>query len=66
MSAKMALQLNAAVGVVSTVLATTLMWLVLTRPGEVAFAVAQRDYGTMATAIGHELTGLLHALLQYL
>jgi hypothetical protein len=66
MSTKVALQLNAVLGVLSAVFASALMWLVLTRPADVAYAVAQRDFGSMALAIGRELAGLLHAVLRYL
>jgi hypothetical protein len=66
MTVKAALQLNAFVGVASTVAATAMISLVLTRPAEVASAVAQQEYGTLARAVAQELAGWLHALLQYL
>ena len=63
---KLMLQLNALVGVASTVAATAMIALVLTRPAEVASAVAEREYGAVALAIVNELGGWLHALLRYL
>jgi hypothetical protein len=63
---KVALQLNAIVGVASTVAATAMISLVLTRPAEVAFAVAQHEYGAIARAVVTELAGWLHALLRFL
>jgi precorrin-4 methylase len=63
---KVALQVNAFVGVVSAVAATAMMSLVLTRPAEVASAIAQREYGAIAVAMARELAGWLHALLRLL
>jgi hypothetical protein len=66
MSTKVALQLNALVGLASTVAATAMISLVLTQPAEVASAVAAHDYGAVARAVAVELAGWLHALLRYL
>jgi len=66
MTVKAALQLNALVGLVSTVAATAMISLVLTQPAEVASAVAQREYAAVARAMAVELAGWLHALLRYL
>jgi len=63
---KVALQLNALVGVVSAVAATAMMSLVLTRPAEVASAIARHEYGAVAVAMARELAGWLHALLRLL
>ena len=63
---KVALQLNALVGVVSAVAATAMMSLVLTRPAEVASAIAQHEYGAIAVEMARELAGWLHALLRLL
>ena len=63
---KVALQLNAFVGVVSAVAATAMMSLALTRPAEVASAIAQHEYGAIAAAMARELAGWLHALLRLL
>jgi hypothetical protein len=66
MTAKAALQLNAFIGLASSVAATAMISLVLTRPAEVASAVAQHEYGAVARAVAVELAGWLHALLRYL
>ena len=66
MTVKAALQLNALVGLASSVAATAMISLVLSRPAEVASAVAQHDYGAVARAVAVELAGWLHALLRYL
>jgi hypothetical protein len=63
---KLILQLNTLVGVASTVAATAMIALVLTRPAEVASAVADHEYGAVALAVVNELGGWLHALLRYL
>lgn len=60
------MQLNALVGLASTVVAGAMMWLVLTRPAEVASAVANREYGAIATAVAAQLAGWLHALLRFI
>lgn len=66
MSARLALQLNAVVGLASSAVAGATMWLVLTRPGDVALAVAKHEYGAMAAAVGHQLGAWLQALLWFL
>jgi hypothetical protein len=66
MTARLVLQLNAAVGLASSVLAGATMWLVLTKPAEVAYAVANHEYGAMALAVGRELGSWLQALLRFL
>jgi hypothetical protein len=66
MTVKAALRLNALVGLVSTVAATAMISLVVSRPAEVASAVAQHEYGAVARAMAVELAGWLHALLRYL
>jgi hypothetical protein len=63
---KVMLQLNALVGLASTVAASAMIALVLTRPAEVASAVAAREYGTVALAMVNELAGWLHAILRFL
>jgi hypothetical protein len=65
MTARLVLQLNAAVGLASSIVAGATMWLVLTRPTEVALAVANHEYGAMALAIGHQLGSWLRALLWF-
>jgi hypothetical protein len=66
MSARVALQLNAVVGLASTVAAGAMMSLVLTRPEALASAVAQREYGAVAMAIVTQVGGWLQALLHFI
>ena len=66
MGTKIAMQLNAVIGLTSTMAAGAMMWLVLTRPAEVASAVANREYGAIAMAVAAQLTGWLHALLRFI
>lgn len=66
MTVKAALQLNACIGLASAAAATAMISLVLTRPAEVASAVARHEYGAVARAVAVELGGWLHALLRYL
>ena len=63
---KAVLQLNAIVGLVSTLVAGAIMSLVLTRPEAIASAVAQREYGAVATAVVMQIAGWLHAILRFL
>jgi len=63
---KVALQLNAILGLVSTLTASAIMSLVLTRPETIALAVAQREYGAVAMAVVTQIAGWLHALLRFL
>jgi hypothetical protein len=65
MTARIALQLNAAVGLATSALAGATMWLVLTRPAAVAQAVANHEYGAMASAVVHQLGSWLQAVLWY-
>ncbi|HYT66904.1 MAG TPA: hypothetical protein VEL51_10815 [Vicinamibacterales bacterium] len=66
MSAKVALQLNAAIGLASTLAAGAMISLMLTRPEAIASAVAQREYGAVAMAMVSQVAGWLHALLRFL
>lgn len=66
MSTRLVLQVNAAVGIGSGVTAATAMWLVLTRPADVAYAVANHQYGAIGLALAREAAGLLHVLLRFL
>ena len=66
MTVKAALRLNAFVGLASTAAASAMISLVLTRPAEVASAVAQHEYGAVARAMAVELASWLQALLRYL
>ena len=63
---KLALKLNAFVGLACTLVASVTISLVLTQPAEVASAVAQQEYGAVARAMASELAGWLRALLRYL
>jgi hypothetical protein len=65
-SGRIALQVNAAIGVITTLVAAAVIWLALTRPAEVARAMAAPDYRPMIAVIGHQLAGWLHALLRLL
>lgn len=66
MIVKTALQLNAFVGLTSAAAATAMISLVLTRPAEVASAVAQHQYGAVARALALELGSWLHAVLRFI
>lgn len=63
---KVAMQLNAIVGLASTLAAGAIMSLVLTRPEAIALAVAQREYGAVAMAVVMQIAGWMHALLRFL
>jgi uncharacterized membrane protein len=65
MSAKVALQVNAMVGMSCTVAASAIMWLVLTRPADVAVTVANHDYEALIVAIGQQVGVWIHALLRF-
>ena len=66
MSGKVALQVNAMVGAASTVAASAIMWLLLTRPTDVAVTVASHDYEALVAAIGQQLGAWIHALLRFI
>lgn len=66
MSTRIALQLNAGVGIATSAIAAAMMWLVLTRPAEVASAVANHDYGIFAAEVGREIVRWVHVLVQFL
>jgi hypothetical protein len=66
MTVNAALKLNAVVGLTSAAVATAMISLVLTRPAEVATAVAEHEYGAVARAVVTEVAGWLHALLRFL
>ena len=55
---KVMLQLNALVGLASTMAASAMIALVLTRPAEVASAVAAREYGTVGPRDGERAHGM--------
>lgn len=66
MSAKVALQLNAVIGLASAIAASAMMSLVLTRPEAVAAAIAQREYRAVALAVVSQVAGWLQALLHFI
>jgi hypothetical protein len=66
MSSKVALQVNALIGLASTIAASAMMTLVLTRPEAVASAVAERDYGAVAMAVVSQVADWLSALWRFL
>ena len=66
MRARIALQLSALIGVVTATVAGAMIWLVLTRPADVATSVARREYGAIALAVAGQVAGWLHALLRFL
>jgi hypothetical protein len=66
MRTRIALQLSALIGVVTATAAGGMIWLVLTRPADVATSVAQHDYGTLALAVAGQVAGWLHTLLRFL
>jgi len=66
MTTRIALQLNAAVGIVSAVATGALISLLWTRPETVVNAVAERDYGTLATVLATQVAGWFQALWRFL
>jgi hypothetical protein len=66
MTARIALQLNAVVGLASVLAVGALMSLVLTRPEAVLSAVAEREYGDLAGVLATQIAGWFQALLRYL
>jgi hypothetical protein len=65
MSVRTALQLNAVVGLASTLAASATLSLVLTQPQAIASAVAQHDGGAVLMAMATQVFGWLHALLRF-
>lgn len=63
---KVAMQLNAIVGLASTVAAGAIMSLMLTRPEAIASAVSQHEYGAVAMAVVMQIASWLHALVRFL
>ncbi|HEX5475712.1 MAG TPA: hypothetical protein VFX12_13715 [Vicinamibacterales bacterium] len=66
MTARIALGINAVVGIVTTLLASATIWLAVTRPAAVATALADRAYGEMLTAVGQQLAGWVQVLWRFL
>jgi hypothetical protein len=65
LTSRTALQVHAALAIVSIAVAAAMMALALTQPQTVAAAIAQHDYGTVAAAVVREIGGWLQALLRY-
>ena len=53
-------------GMVSTLAASAIMWLLLTRPTDIAVKVATHDYDALIIAIGHQLGAWIHALVRFI
>lgn len=66
MTAKIALQVNAIIGLASLLAAGALMSLVLTRPQAVLTTVAEREYGALAGVLVAHVAGWVQALLRFL
>ncbi|HET7698778.1 MAG TPA: hypothetical protein VFK57_23880 [Vicinamibacterales bacterium] len=66
MTTRIALQLNAAVGLASAMAAGALMSLWWTRPDPVLSAVADRDYGALAVVLVAQVAGWFQALWRFL
>ena len=66
MTTRLALQVNAVVGLVSSLAAGALITLVWTRPETVLSAVAEREYGSLATVLVSQVAGWFQALLRFL
>jgi hypothetical protein len=66
MSTKRVLQINAAIGIASSVVSVAMAWLVLTRPVQVASAVADGNVIAVLRSIGGQLTTWLQALMRFL
>jgi hypothetical protein len=65
MTARLALQLNAVIGLMSSAVAGAIIWLVLTQPVQVAVAVATHDYVAIAAVVGRQLGSWLGTLLWF-
>jgi hypothetical protein len=66
MTTRLALQVNAVVGLASTLAAGALITLVWTQPETVVSAVAEREYGSLATVLASQVAGWLQALWRFL
>lgn len=66
MTTRLALQLNAVVGVAATMAAGALMSLLWTHPQTLASAVAERDFGALASVLVTQVAGWFQALWRFL
>ncbi len=63
---RIGIRLTTAAAVVSTLVATSTIWLILTSPRSVATAVNQHDIGPIAQALASALVRAISGLLAYL
>lgn len=66
MTTRIALQVNAAVGLISTLAAGALISLFWTSPQTVLSAVAGREYGELAAVLATQIAGWFEALWRFL
>ena len=66
MTTRLALQVNAVVGLASSLAAGALISVVWTQPETVLSAVAEREYGSLATVLVSQVAGWFQALLRFL
>jgi hypothetical protein len=66
MTTRLALQVNAVVGLASSLAAGALITLVMTQPETVLSAVAEREYGSLATVLLTQVAGWFEALWRFL
>jgi hypothetical protein len=66
MTTRLALQVNAVVGLASSLAAGALITLVWTQPQTVLSAVAEREYGSLATVLASQVAGWFQALWRFL
>jgi hypothetical protein len=66
MTTRLALQVNAVIGLVSALAAGALITLLMTRPETVLSAVAEREYGSLASVLLTQVAGWFQALLRFL
>jgi hypothetical protein len=66
MSARLLLQMNAIVGAASVLASAAMMWLLLTRPVQMASAAADYDLQALALAVAGQISAWVHALLRFL
>jgi hypothetical protein len=66
MTTRIALQVNAAVGLASALAASALLSLWWTRPETVLSAVAEREYGTLAAVLATHVAGWFQALWRFI
>ncbi len=63
---RIGIRLTAAAAVVSMIIATSTIWLILTRPATVATAVNEQTLGPIARELATALMRAIHGLLAYL